>query len=244
MAGRAQQHEGMPDHVLEAKPVPGMKDNPETIEKAAGNNEPERELRQRRQAGIVGDQPAPAHRQIKPDRYPVEAAREKQFQHDADRGHAPDASQQRHREHAVLHLGKHRRVGCRDQNVDRRMIKPAQQPFAPRHRPEIIGGRKPEHGEQACRVDRRQRNLVGGREYAGQHDQHRGGDQSAEHADPVHDTIGDQFGPIVVPADGAGRRVGGGRGKLLQSEDGHGGPASFKTRQMVPPGGQRTIKPQ
>src|ERR1700738_3912590 len=88
MAGRAQQHEAMPDHVLEAKPGPGMKDNPETIEKATGNNEPDRQLRRRRQTGIVGDQPAPAHRQIKPDRYPVEAAREKQFQHDADCGHA------------------------------------------------------------------------------------------------------------------------------------------------------------
>src|ERR1700682_530670 len=80
MAGRAQEHERMPDHVLEAKPVPGMKDNPETVEHATGDNEPERQMRQRRQAGVVGDQPAPAHRQIETDRYPVEATREKQFQ--------------------------------------------------------------------------------------------------------------------------------------------------------------------
>src|ERR1700732_1117249 len=79
MAGRAQQHERMPDHVLEAKPLPGMEDNTETIEKAAGDNEPERELRQRRQAGIVGDDPAPAHGEIKTDRDPVEASREKQL---------------------------------------------------------------------------------------------------------------------------------------------------------------------
>jgi len=91
-----------------------------------------------------------------------------------------------------------------------------------RHRPEIIGGRKPKHREQARGVDRDHDDFVGGSEHAGQYDQHRGGDQSTEHADPVHDTVGDQFGPIVIPADGAGRRVGGCRGELLQSEDGHG----------------------
>src|ERR1700719_2864626 len=79
MPGRAQHSQRMPYIVLEAKPLPGMKDDAETIEKAASDNEPERELRQRRQAGIVGDDPAPAHGEIETDRYPVEASREKQL---------------------------------------------------------------------------------------------------------------------------------------------------------------------
>ena len=44
--------------------------------------------------------------------------------------HAPDAGQQRQREHAVLQLQDERRIGRRDQQIDRRMIEPPQQPFA------------------------------------------------------------------------------------------------------------------
>jgi hypothetical protein len=39
----------------------------------------------------------------------------------------------------------------------------------------------------------------------------------------MHDAVRDQFGPIVIPADGARRRMDGRRGELLQSEDSHGG---------------------
>jgi hypothetical protein len=43
----------------------------------------------------------------------------------------------------------------------------------------------------------------------------------------MHDAVGDQFGPVVIPADGASRRMDGGRGQLFQLEDGHGGPANM-----------------
>ncbi len=81
-------------------------------------------------------------------------------------GNAPDPDQQRHRKYAVLQLGKYRRIGCGDQNVDRGMIEAAQQPFAARHRPQIIGGGKPEHRQQTRRVDRDRDDFVGGGEYA------------------------------------------------------------------------------
>src|ERR1700722_20668524 len=90
VAGRTEQHKTMPDRVLKAQPPPRVKDNAETIEQAAGDNQTQRQMRQRRQAGIVGNQPAPAHRQIETHRYPVEAPREKKLQHNPDRGHAPD----------------------------------------------------------------------------------------------------------------------------------------------------------
>src|ERR1700731_3546132 len=51
----AQQHKTMPDRVLKAQPLPRVKDNPETIEQATGDNQPQRQLRERRQAGIVGN---------------------------------------------------------------------------------------------------------------------------------------------------------------------------------------------
>src|SRR6202041_2353615 len=61
VASRAQQHKTMPDRVLEAQPLPRVKDHPETIEQATGGNQPQRQMRERRQAGIIGNQPAPAH---------------------------------------------------------------------------------------------------------------------------------------------------------------------------------------
>ena len=35
MAGRAQQHEAMPDRVLEAQPLPGVEDHAKAVEHAA-----------------------------------------------------------------------------------------------------------------------------------------------------------------------------------------------------------------
>jgi len=55
------------------------------------------------------------------------------------------------------------------------------------------------------------------------HHQHGGRDQSKTHADGVHDAIGDQFGPIVIPADRASRHMRRRRSELLKSENGHGG---------------------
>src|SRR5579871_2671848 len=74
MARRAEQHETMPDHVLEAQPLPCVEDYPETVQQATGEDEPERHLRQRGQPGVIGDDAAPAHGKIKADRQPVEAA--------------------------------------------------------------------------------------------------------------------------------------------------------------------------
>src|ERR1700722_8189530 len=74
MAGRAQQHEGMPDRVLETQPLPGVKDYAETIEQAAGRDEPQGQGRQRRHHRVVDYEAAPAHRQKQADRQPAETA--------------------------------------------------------------------------------------------------------------------------------------------------------------------------
>src|SRR3954465_626303 len=68
MAGRAEQHEGMPDRILETQPLPCMKDDAETVEHPARGEEPQRKGRQRGDHGVVDHEAAPAHRQIKPDR--------------------------------------------------------------------------------------------------------------------------------------------------------------------------------
>src|SRR5262249_32297813 len=88
MAGPPEQDETMQDHVLEAQPPPGMKDDPETIERAAGQHAPQRQLRQCRNDAVVEHQPAPAEREIEPDRETVEPAGPAQFQHDAGNGDA------------------------------------------------------------------------------------------------------------------------------------------------------------
>src|ERR1700759_5358856 len=76
MARRAEQHERVPDHILEAQPLPCVEDYPETVEQATGENEPQCHTRQRGKAGVVGDQAAPAHGQGKPPRTMGQPARE------------------------------------------------------------------------------------------------------------------------------------------------------------------------
>src|ERR1700730_10120572 len=117
MAGRAEQHEVVPDRVLKSQALPGMKDDPETVEQTAGRNEPQRQRRQRHHHGVVQHEAAPAHRQIEPDREPVEPARKYQLDHDPDNRHAPHAGQKRDGKNAVLHLGDERRIGCRHQHI-------------------------------------------------------------------------------------------------------------------------------
>src|SRR5579864_5512041 len=82
MARRAEQHEQMPDHVLEAEPLPCVKDYTESVEQATGKDEPERKARQGGEAGVVGDHTAPAHGEIEADRQPLEAPRKKRLQDD------------------------------------------------------------------------------------------------------------------------------------------------------------------
>src|ERR1700722_1781626 len=82
VACRAEKHEAMPDHVLEAQPSPCVEDYPETVEQATGKDEPERHLGQRGESGIIGDAAAPAHREVEAARQPVEPSGEKQLQHD------------------------------------------------------------------------------------------------------------------------------------------------------------------
>ena len=203
-----------------------MKDHAQTIQHAARDHEPQRHGRQRLHHGVIEHHAAPAHRQIKADRQPVEAARQRQLEHDADDRHAPHPDQQRDREDAVLQFHDERRVGRRDQQIDRRMIEAAQHPFGARHRPEIIGRRQHQHRQQARDIDRHHGDIERGGIDRGQHDQHGGGDQAETDADDMHDAVGDQLGAVVVPAHGVGRRMDGGRGELLQSEDGHAGPAA------------------
>jgi hypothetical protein len=201
-----------------------MKDDPETVEQAAGYDEPQRQGGQRRHHRVVDHEAAPAHRQIEPDREPVETARQHELDHDADSRHAPHADQKRDAKNAVFHLRDERRVGRRDQHIDCRMVEAPQHPFGARDRPQIIGCRQHQHGQQSHDVNRYDRNLEPVGIHGREHEQHGRRDQAAKHADSVHDAVGDQFGPIVIPANGAGRRMDGGRGQLLQSEDGHGGP--------------------
>src|SRR6266403_761701 len=142
MAGRAQQHKGMPDHVLEAQPLPGVEDHTQTIQRSARDYEPKRHGRQRRHDSVIEHEAAPTHRQIEADGEPVETARQHQFEHDPDNRHAPHADQERDGEDAILQLRDERRIGRRDQHIDRRMIEAAQHPLGTRHWPQIVSRRQ------------------------------------------------------------------------------------------------------
>src|SRR5579863_8127308 len=91
VARRAEKHETMPDHILEPQPLPCVEDYPKAVQQATGENEPERHLRQRGEASVIGDDAAPAHGEVKPDRQTIEAAREDQLHCDAHHRDAPDA---------------------------------------------------------------------------------------------------------------------------------------------------------
>src|SRR3954464_9353500 len=91
MAGRPQQHEAVPDRILEAQPLPSVKDDSETIKQPASGDEPYRQARQRGYSGVVHHEAAPAHRKIENDRQAIETPGEQQFDHNptAARNHIP-----------------------------------------------------------------------------------------------------------------------------------------------------------
>src|SRR5690349_11852249 len=89
VACRAQQHETMPDDVLEAQSPPGVKDHAQAIQRAAGEHKPERQVRQCRNDGTIERQAAPAERKIEPDGQAVETAGPAELEHDAEDRNAP-----------------------------------------------------------------------------------------------------------------------------------------------------------
>src|SRR4030081_1666378 len=91
MAGRAEQHEGVPDRVLKTQPLPGMKDYAEAVERSARDHEPKRQAGKHRGHGVIEHGAAPAHRQIEADRDAVVAARQRELQHDSDNRPPPHA---------------------------------------------------------------------------------------------------------------------------------------------------------
>src|SRR5438045_1619501 len=60
----AEQHERMPDRVLEAQAAPGMEDHAEAVEAAAGEHAADHHLRQHGDCGIIHHDAAPAEREI------------------------------------------------------------------------------------------------------------------------------------------------------------------------------------
>src|SRR5882672_1179234 len=64
VAGRAQEHEGMPDRVLKTQPLPGMKDHAEAVQRCAREHEPQRHGGHSRRNRVIEHDAAPAHRQI------------------------------------------------------------------------------------------------------------------------------------------------------------------------------------
>lgn len=221
-AGGSEQHEAVPDRILEAQPPPGVEDHAEAVKNAARQHEAERHRRQRLDDAVVEHDAAPAHREIEPDREPVEAAGITQLEPDADDRHAPHADQERDRKIAVLQFHDERRVGRGDQQIDRGVIEAPQHPFGARHRPEIIGRRQRQHREQARDIDRHHGDIERAGIDRGQHDQRGGCNQPESDADQMNDAVGDQLGPVVVPQRGTSR-VDRGRGELLQAEDRHAG---------------------
>src|SRR5262249_38828039 len=93
-----------------------------------------------------------------------------------------------------------RRVGAGDQQIDRRVIEAAQDPFGRRDRPQIIGSRQAEHGDQADHVNHDRRDLDAFRSDR-HHDDRDGADQSQGDAGGVHDAVGDDLDAVVGPAD-------------------------------------------
>src|SRR6266540_1786900 len=122
-----------------------MEDDADRVERTAGSEQRQGAARQRLHNSVVGDHAAPAQNEAERDRQPIEPAREKKLQRDADGRGGPYPDEQAHGSKAVLQLNQKWRVGAGDQQVDRGMIEAAQQPFPRRYRPEIIGGGKTEY---------------------------------------------------------------------------------------------------
>lgn len=200
MAGGGGEHEAVPDRVLEAQALPDMEDDAGGIEHAADRDQDERDRRQRRRHRPDDEQAAPAHDQIERDRGAVEPAGEDKLERDAGRGRGP-----LHGEDGVGGRAPHRQheggVGRGDQEIDRRVIEPAQPPFDRRQRPQIVGGGKADHGGKPGAVDRDRGDLRDIGMERGDDNQRRAAGDGKGDAEAMHDGIGDGLGAVVIPRD-------------------------------------------
>src|SRR6476659_2390141 len=118
MAGCREEHEGVPYGVLEAKPLPDVKDDADRVEKAAGSEPPHGGCGQFCEDRLVKDEPAPTKSKVKQDRQSVETSGQGEFQSDAKPGDGPDAGEETWRRNLTVDPGQERRVGAGDQQVD------------------------------------------------------------------------------------------------------------------------------
>src|SRR5215207_4883755 len=94
MAGCGGKHAAMPDGVLEPKATPNMKDDAGRIQQSPDGEQEKRRERQRLQDDVVDGEDAPAKKQIKKNREPVEPAWQHQLQSRPEERHGPNPDQQ------------------------------------------------------------------------------------------------------------------------------------------------------
>src|SRR3954451_16227364 len=102
MARRAGQDKAVPDRILEAQTAPGVEYDAKGVERPTRHHKPQRHHGKSLDHGVIEHHPAPANHEINADGDTVEPPRVAKLQHDADDRDAPDADEQREREHAVL----------------------------------------------------------------------------------------------------------------------------------------------
>ncbi len=204
--GGRDQHEEMPDGVLEGQPLPHMEDDADGVERAADGDKHHGGCRDRLADRPEGQDEGPAERKVERQRVALPPMRHEQLAQKAERRARPDADQQPLADRAP---GDHAigRVGSGDLDVDGRVVEPAEPVESPAarqpHRRQIVAGRECQHRDQAKAVDRHRRDQ---RPVAapnrGQRDQHRHGEQRAHDADQMNSGIGHLFGTGVGAAIG------------------------------------------
>src|SRR6266849_4578392 len=101
-----EQHKAVPDGVLKAQLLPGMKERAQGIENAADCEQPQARARENGRQIVVSDDPAPSQQKVESNGEAVEPAGKRELQEHAEERTRPDADGETRGSKTALHQGQ------------------------------------------------------------------------------------------------------------------------------------------
>ena len=152
----------MPDRLVKGNALDDVKGDAGRIDETAGDEEPEIHCRHGKRKRPDHRDDHPAHAEIEREARRLETAREYHLERDAEAGAEPNRDEDDRTRKPSEPVRHQRRVSPGDHDEDGGMVEPAQDFLGgPVVRPQIIGRRGEDHGQQAGAINRHARDNRG-----------------------------------------------------------------------------------
>ncbi len=197
MQRTSRQHEKMPDRVAVRQSVPGIENNPHCVAKTTQSNQDQDAVGNAVEYGFKSENADPAHAEINSHGYLVEAAHKNRLDHDSQHSQPPNHPKNRPTQPATQGDQRHRRVGARDQQKNRRVIEYSEHLFCGWICQDMIESGGCVKQDQSSPKNGKTSHVQGIAPQGGQFQQNRQSGDAQQSAEAVCDSIGDLFSRCV-----------------------------------------------